>query len=139
MRSRPGYACELESGIFMASEAKPRPRRANKMTNSNYTITLINPWHRKDGPHSEAHYRFNFGPCFTHRGVEVWRHPVGGYLHAIGGMAITHRGGVDKTGAVIDNLLDGKNDVYCCETVAAHLRKHGFTPMSYADATLTNA
>ncbi len=94
---------------------------------------VINPWHSPRNGGSPTYELGDKKPVFTHRGVEVYCWHAGGFLHVLGGMAVTHREGVDKTGRAIDNLLDGKAHVTCCDRVADHLRAHGFTPTGYSD------
>lgn len=97
------------------------------------SLLIKNLWHNPQSAYSHPEYCINTKPVFRHRGVEVFRIPAGGYLHVLAGVAITHRVGVDKSGTVIDALLDGTSDVWCCDAVAAHLRSHGFTPKAYSD------
>lgn len=94
-------------------------------------VIVRNLWHRADSAYSQPTYRLTTRRVFRHRGVEVYRVPAGGYLHVLAGAAIAHRVGCDRTGAVIDGLLDGTD--MCSDAVAAHLREQGFSPLSHSD------
>lgn len=100
--------------------------------------TITNPWHNPRSAYSPVQFVYRDKPLFTHRGVEVYKNDAGSWDYVVGGMAITQRAGFNKDRAplVIDEILDGKDTGqfhWVCDTVAAHLRKLGFTPVGYAD------
>lgn len=102
-------------------------------------ITVINPWHNPQSAYSTRTYTLSTAPVFTHRGVSIYRYISNSFLYVFDGMAITHRAGWDKTSRVIDGILDGKAE-YISDTVAAHLRKSGFSKVQgYSDTSLINA
>jgi len=90
---------------------------------------FINPWYNPQSGSSTKTYVMKTEPVFEHRGVKVFKHPAGGFLHTFEDMAITHLIALNRTGVNIDNILDGKMPV--CDLVADHLQMHGFSPIRY--------
>ena len=69
------------------------------------------------------------------RGVEVFKNPAGSFDFVLNGCALTLRAGFDPQGfrAVVDEILNGERAV--ADTVAAHLRACGHSPLTFAEAS----
>ena len=106
--------------------------------NHRYHVTTLNPFHRPTSAYSPKTFTYA-GPCLLeHRGVQVFKNAQhASWDYVFQGVTITQRAGFTAASAreVIDNILDGKGNEWRPENVCEHLRKHGHTPKSYADAS----
>jgi hypothetical protein len=115
------------------SQGAKTARRAMSKNN----MKTINPFHNPTSAYSHREFTYDGKCLFEHRGVQVFKNPAGSWDYVIAGMTITQRAGFSKDHAVrrqlIDDILDGTGFEARSEPVCVHLRKLGFTPISYAD------
>lgn len=92
-----------------------------------------NPWHKSCNTPRPEFYENSAKQVLIHRGVRVYKLFERGYDFVLGDCAITQRAGITEAKREIDALLDGQTPT--TETVANHLKSHGFKPITYEQYT----
>ncbi len=94
-----------------------------------------NPWANDTLVRRPAFYENNARAVYAANGWTVYKTHERGYDYVFADCAITQRAGASDPAGTIARILSGEEFVH--DEVGAHLRAHGLTCKTYADASLT--